>query len=160
MRTAATIAIAFLAATLLSACGRAPQAQTPSAAAARPTMVVYKSPSCGCCEAWVEHVRRAGFPVQVYDVDDLDAVKSRVGLPYGMGSCHTAEVGGYFIEGHVPAGDIERLLAERPAAKGLALPGMPLGSPGMEVPSGRTESYTVMLVTTDGAAREFARHGE
>lgn len=158
MRSAVTLAIALLAVTLLAACAREPQAHTP-AAAALPPVVVHKSPSCGCCGEWVEHMRRAGFTVEVRDVDNLDPVKTRVGIPVGMGSCHTAEVDGYFIEGHVPAGDVKRLLTERPAAKGLVLPGMPIGSPGMEHPSGRSEPYTVMLVTADGEAREFARHG-
>lgn len=109
---------------------------------------------------WVEHMQRAGFVVEVRDTDDLDPVKARVGLPFGIGSCHTAVVGGYFIEGHVPAGDVKRLLAEKPAARGLTVPGMPIGSPGMEDPSGRSEAYSVFLVTPDGGTLEFARHGE
>ena len=126
--------------------------------AALPNVVVHKSPSCGCCGAWVEHMRTAGFPVEVRDSDNLEPVKSRLGVPYGKGSCHTAEVDGYFVEGHVPAGDIKRLLAERPDARGLTLPGMPLGSPGMEVPDGTVQPYTVELVTRDGGTRSFAHH--
>lgn len=121
-------------------------------------MVVHKSPTCGCCGAWVEHMRHAGFQVEVRDADNINPVKERVGVPLGKGSCHTAEVGGYFIEGHVPAGDVKRLLAEKPDAKGLVLPGMPAGSPGMEMPDGRTEPYTVELVRRDGATEPFAAH--
>lgn len=137
-------------------------AQPSGTATARklPRILVHKSPSCGCCGQWVEHLRKAGFDVDVREVDNLDPVKTRVGIPAGMGSCHTAEVEGYFIEGHVPASDIKRLLAERPKAKGLTLPGMPIGSPGMEHPSGKREPFVVRLVTQDGEVREFARHGE
>jgi len=104
-------------------------------------------------------MRAAGFKVDVRDVDDLDSVKSRVGIPFGKGSCHTAEVGGYFVEGHVPALDIKRLLAEKPDAKGLVVPGMPAGSPGMEMPDGRVQPYVVELVGRDGTTSDFAHHG-
>ena len=125
-----------------------------------PSVTVYKSPSCGCCSKWVEHMRKAGFEVAVNDVDNVHPVKMRVGVPPGKGSCHTAEVGGYFLEGHVPASDVKRLLGERPAAKGLAVPGMPIGSPGMEVSDGRTQPYDVELVAKDGSTSRFSRHGE
>ena len=131
----------------------------PAAATALPLLVVSKSASCGCCRLWVEHMRQAGFVVEVHDVDNLDPIKTRVGVPVGKGSCHTAEVGGYFIEGHVPAVDVKRLLAEKPAAKGLVAPGMPPGSPGMEVPDGASQRYTVELVQNDGATTPFAEHG-
>ena len=130
----------------------------PLSATAMPVMVVTKNAMCGCCNAWVERMRKAGFRVEVHDVDNLDPVKTRVGVPVGKGSCHTAEVGGYFIEGHVPAADIKRLLAEKPKAKGLVLPGMPMGSPGMELPDGSTQPYTVELVDEDGSTQAFARH--
>ncbi|HZF98453.1 MAG TPA: DUF411 domain-containing protein [Pseudoxanthomonas sp.] len=130
-----------------------------SAAAALPEVHVHKDANCGCCSLWVNHLRDAGFKVKVTDTLDMGAVKQRVGVPYGKGSCHTAEVGGYFIEGHVPVQDIKRLLAQRPAAKGLVLPGMPLGSPGMEVPSGVMQPYTVELVGKDGTTRQWSRHG-
>lgn len=123
-----------------------------------PRVVVHKTPSCGCCTLWVDRMREAGFDVQVRNEDGLGAVKERVGIPFGKGSCHTAEVGGYFVEGHVPPEDIKRLLAERPGAKGLALPGMPAGSPGMEMPDGSSSSYTVELVGVDGRTVPFARH--
>lgn len=128
------------------------------AGATLPRMVVYKSPSCGCCGSWVEHVRAAGFDVEVRNQDNVNPVKERVGVPLGKGSCHTAEVGGYFVEGHVPAEDIKRLLAEEPDAKGLILPGMPAGSPGMEMPDGRTQPYMVELVGRDGSTMTFAQH--
>lgn len=121
-------------------------------------VTVYKTESCGCCKLWVKHLEDSGFAVSVHDMDDLGAVKQRVGVPYAMGSCHTAEVGGYFVEGHVPASDIRRLLREKPKAKGLTVPGMPLGSPGMEVPTGQKDPYEVFLVASDGAASVYARH--
>lgn len=137
----------------------APQASpVPQAEGAWPRMTVHKTPTCGCCTVWVEHVREAGFEVDVVDVDDLGPVKQRLGVPYAKGSCHTAEVGGYLVEGHVPASDIARLLAEAPAARGLVLPGMPLGSPGMEMPDGRRDAFTVELVDADGSAQPFQHH--
>ena len=123
-----------------------------------PRMIVHKSASCGCCGLWVDHMRAAGFAVEVRNSDDLNPLKERVGVPYGKGSCHTAEVGGYFIEGHVPAEDVKRLIAEKPDAKGLVLPGMPMGSPGMENPDGRIQPYTVELVGRDGTTSAFAEH--
>jgi len=166
-----------------TACGRAPEPNgaAPEAASVRPaarevapvpapavapatepalaSVLVHKNPSCGCCELWVEHLRKAGFEVAVRDEEDLNAVKERLGVPYGKGSCHTAEIGGYIVEGHVPAEDIRRLLAEKPDAKGLVLPGMPMGSPGMEAPDGTVKPYTVELVKRDGTAIAFAEHG-
>lgn len=130
-----------------------------AAMAADPRLVVvHKTETCGCCHLWVEHMEKNGFKVVVRNVDDLGGIKERVGVPYGMGSCHTARVGGYFIEGHVPAADIARLLEERPDAKGVTVPGMPLGSPGMEVASGDTQPYEVLLVARDGATSVFAQH--
>ena len=144
----------------------APSAATTDTAAqpvidpALPKVVVHKNASCGCCLLWVEHMQQAGFDVEVRNVENLAPVKARVGIPAGKDSCHTAEVGGYFVEGHVPAEDVKRLLAGRPDAKGIAVPGMPLGSPGMEVPDGRVQPYTVELVSADGTTSAFARHGE
>ncbi|MBX5461674.1 MAG: DUF411 domain-containing protein [Steroidobacteraceae bacterium] len=128
--------------------------------AGAPKITVYKSESCGCCKLWVQHLLDAGFAVQAHDVDNLASVKERVGVPAGKGSCHTAEVDHYFLEGHVPAADIRRLLRERPAAKGLTVPGMPLGSPGMEVPSGQGDPYEVLLVALDGSTSVYARYGK
>lgn len=141
--------------------GAAPSPVSPIAqgtGANMPRMIVHKSPSCGCCGLWVDHMRAAGFAVDVRNTDDLNPLKERVGVPYGKGSCHTAEVAGYFIEGHVPAEDVKRLISEKPDAKGLVLPGMPAGSPGMELPDGTTETYMVELVNQDGSVTEFARH--
>ena len=114
-----------------------------ASANAAPAVTVWKSPSCGCCGGWVDHMRKAGFPVTVHEVDDVDPVKARLGVPERLQSCHTAEVDGYALEGHVPADSVARLLRERPAARGLAVPGMPQGSPGME--TGVKEAYQVVL---------------
>ncbi len=134
--------------------------QSTGAVEVLPLVVVHKSPTCGCCALWVDHMRAAGFEVQVRDTDNLNPIKERVGVPVGKGSCHTAQVGGYFVEGHVPAEDIKRLLAQKPDAKGLVLPGMPAGSPGMEMPDGTTQAYTVELVGRDGSTHAFAQHGQ
>jgi hypothetical protein len=132
------------------------QAQTPAVAASA-EMVVHKNASCGCCGKWVEHMQHSGFDVTSKNVDNLGPIKERVGVPHGMGSCHTAEVAGYFIEGHVPADAVKRLLAEKPKAKGLTVPGMPIGSPGME--SGdRLDPYEVHLVHEDGTTSVFERY--
>ncbi len=144
---------------LLALCAVPLASVTRMAAAAAPRIVVNKTPTCGCCGLWVTHVEKAGFVAEVRDMDDLGAVKQRVGIPYGMGSCHTAEVEGYFIEGHVPAEDIKRLLREKPDAKGLTVPGMPAGSPGMEVASGKVTRYEVLLVGRDGSTSVYATHG-
>ena len=113
------------------------------AADALPLVVVNKDPSCGCCEKWADHLITAGFPVEVIARTDMQAVKAKFGVPGDLVSCHTATVGGYVIEGHVPATAIVRLLAEKPTATGLAVPGMPIGSPGME--GGTPEDYEVVL---------------
>ena len=125
----------------------------------RNLVTVYKSASCGCCTAWVKYLRQAGFSVDAHELGNLGLIKERVGVPVGMGSCHTAEAGGYFVEGHVPADDIKRLLRERPDAKGLTVPGMPAGSPGMEAPSAKIEPYDVLLVLKDGSTSVYAHHG-
>ena len=122
------------------------------------TVQVFKTPTCGCCKNWVEHLEAAGFHVEVKDLPDLTSIKTENGVPAELVSCHTALVDGYVIEGHVPASDIERLLADRPAVKGLAVPDMPLGSPGMEQsdPS-RHQPYDVMSFG-DGGIQVFASH--
>jgi len=124
-----------------------------------PLVVVYKSPTCGCCESWAGHMQSAGFPVEVRDTQDLGAINAELGVPAGQGSCHTARVGDYFVEGHVPTDDVKRLLAEQPDARGLAVPGMPQGSPGMEQGSVR-QPYDVLLVAKDGSTSVFAHHGD
>lgn len=131
-------------------------AQTSSAAS---LLTVHKTPTCGCCGDWVDHMRQAGFEVAVIETTDLSPIKQAVGLPHGLGSCHTAEIDGYFIEGHVPAADVQRFLSERPDARGLTVPGMPLGSPGMEVPSGAKDAYDVLMVLSDGSTVVYASHG-
>ena len=111
-------------------------------------VVVYKSPTCGCCAKWIDHLEDNGFNVEVHDRQNMNPVKDGLGIPRHLQSCHTAEVGGYLVEGHVPAGDIKRLLEERPAIKGLAVPGMPMGSPGMEGP--RKDPYDVLAFDEGG----------
>jgi hypothetical protein len=122
-----------------------------------PRMVVTKDPSCGCCRGWTEHVRAAGFPIEIVESASVGRLKARLGVPQDLAGCHTAEVGGYVVEGHVPAAAIRRLLEERPAATGLAVPGMPVGSPGMEVEGSPPEIYEVVLFGPSGR-RRFARY--
>jgi hypothetical protein len=121
-----------------------------TAAAPLPKLLVYKDPNCGCCGAWIEHLRQAGFTVDVTENDAINRVKARLGVPDHLASCHTAEMGRYVIEGHVPAASIKRLLSERPDAKGLAVPGMPVGSPGMEVPGTPAAEYDMILFDSTG----------
>ena len=110
-----------------------------------PLVSVTKDPSCGCCDGWIAHIEDAGFPVRVVESTDMDSFKQRLGVPAELASCHTAEVDGYVIEGHVPAAAIRRLLAERPDVTGLAVPGMPAGSPGMDFPGVDPEPYEAFL---------------
>lgn len=117
---------------------------------------VFKSPYCGCCEKWVEHMEKSGFKVSAHNVNDVPAARKNLGMPDRFGSCHTAKVGGYVVEGHVPAADIQRLLKEKPKAIGLAAPGMPQGSPGMETAT--PVPYETLLIQADGSARLFAKH--
>jgi len=127
-----------------------------SGEAAPQMMQVYKSPTCSCCQKWVDYVQKRGYQVTVSNVSDLNSVKRELGVPSGASSCHTAVIGGYFIEGHVPEEDISRLLTERPNISGLAVPGMPIGSPGMEGPN--PQPYTVFAVQKDGKLTVFAEH--
>ena len=112
-------------------------------------VVVHKDPNCGCCSGCVQHLRDAGFTVQVAETADLKTVRARLGIPAALAACHTAEVDGYTLEGHVPAEAVRRLLSDRPKAKGLAVPGMPIGSPGME--GGQPQPFTVLLFGPDGS---------
>ena len=127
---------------------------------AKTVIQVYKSPTCGCCTSWVEHIRDSGFQAEVIDVTDeaLQQRKSKLGVGPRLASCHTAIVNGYVVEGHVPAADIKRMLSEKPAIIGIAAPGMPVGSPGMEVPGGRKDKYDVVAFSKGGATRVFASH--
>ncbi|HEY1141415.1 MAG TPA: DUF411 domain-containing protein [Lysobacter sp.] len=131
-----------------------------TAPAQLPLAIVHKSPTCGCCIAWVNHLKQAGFRVEVRNEENLNPLKERLGVPYGKGSCHTAEIGGYIVEGHVPASDIKRLLKEKPDARGLTLPGMPMGSPGMEMPGMAAQPYTVELIRRDGTTVAYSTHGK
>lgn len=125
---------------------------------APPRITVYKDPSCGCCTKWVEHLRAAGLTPDVRDRTDMDSLKDNLGVPAALRSCHTAVMGKYVIEGHVPAGDMQRLLAAAPKGIiGIAVPGMPAGAPGMEVP-GRTDRYDVIAFASDGTTKLFAHH--
>ena len=127
--------------------------------AAGPEITVYKLSTCGCCGQWVEHLKKNDFQVMVHEVPSVDEYKKQYGVPKELESCHTAVVGGYTIEGHVPAADILRLLKERPAAKGLAVPGMPLGSPGMESQRGDVrDAYDVLLFTADGKTSVYQHY--
>lgn len=157
--------------TVLSACGPSPTNQalsaapigaadgTPGADLASLTVTVYKNPSCGCCRGWIQHMQGAGFRVRVENVGDPTPIRQRLGVPAETGSCHTAQVGRYFVEGHVPAEDVKRLLVEHISAKGLVAPGMPVGSPGMPGLPGREPAYDVLLVAPDGSTSVFAHHG-
>ena len=125
-------------------------------AAAKAAVVVHKSPTCGCCAAWVEHLRASGYPATAQDQDDLTTIKRKLGVPRALQSCHTAVVEGYVIEGHVPADLIDRLLGERPSVVGIAVPGMPIGSPGMEAPGQPAERYQVLAFDQKGRTTVFA----
>jgi len=122
-----------------------------------PTVTVTKDPNCGCCGGWVDHMRAAGFRVEVVTTSQVNRTKVRLGVPDDLASCHTAEVGSYVVEGHVPADAVRRLLAEAPEARGLAVPGMPIGSPGMEVPGVAKDTYDVVLFGPSGR-RTFGRY--
>lgn len=143
--------IHLFAAAMLSACS----APSPGGS---PTVTVYKSPTCECCSRWVTHLQEHGFATQIVSERDLRGVRSRLGVPEELAACHTAEVGGYLVEGHVPASDIRRLISEQPKAKGIAVPRMPIGSPGMEM-GDRTEPYAVLLFGDTNEATVFSRHG-
>lgn len=138
--------IVALSAGLLAACSKAD--------ANLPTVTVYKSPSCGCCTKWVGHLKQNGFKVKITNMPNVAPMKDRLGVPGGLGSCHTAVVDGYIVEGHVPADVIHRLLTERPDVTGIAVPGMPIGSPGMEGPN--PQSYDIVAFTKDGQQHVYA----
>ncbi len=142
---------------------KAPATKAAPAQAAKgaplPTMTVYKSASCGCCGGWVDHAKGAGFTVKVIDTEALATVKADLGVPARLQSCHTVVVGNYLVEGHVPAADVKRLLAEKPAVRGIAVPGMPIGSPGMEQgPVSGYQKYEVIAFTASGGTSVFAKH--
>jgi hypothetical protein len=129
-----------------------------AASAAAPVVEVYKSATCGCCEEWIKHLRANGFTVNPHDVPNPAGYRAKFGIPDQLGSCHSAMVQGYALEGHVPASDIKRLLAMKPKAKGLAVPGMPSGSPGMEAP--QRDAYDVVLVQDGGKTTVYKHHAQ
>ncbi len=159
---------ALLLAFLVTACGddgppepqatetTAPASEEMKTASTDPVLEVYKSPTCGCCGAWVDHMKENGYAVVVHEQQNLQSIKEKAGILPGQGSCHTAFIGDYVIEGHVPASDVDRLLAERPDAKGLTVPGMPVGSPGMEM-GDRVDAYDVLLFDEKGT-EVFSHH--
>lgn len=128
----------------------------PAAASGEP-VIMFKDPHCGCCGKWAEHMRANGFEVKEIATRELGAIKRQSGVPQALGACHTAKVGGYIVEGHVPAADVRRLLAEKPAVAGIAAAGMPMGSPGMEGPY-PAERYDVVSFERNGKTEVFARH--
>lgn len=150
----------------LAACGGSPESEASAEAPAlastavamaegeRPTVLVFKTPTCGCCNGWVEHLEESGYTVETRDVRDLMSVKLDAGVPTPMSSCHTAIIDGYVVEGHVPASVVDQLLAERPDIAGIAVPGMPIGSPGMEGPNAKP--YEVMSFDAEGNAAVYA----
>lgn len=129
-----------------------------SASADLPTITVYKSPTCGCCVDWVSHLRDNGFSVKVESRANVQPVKRQLGVPSNLSSCHTATVGNYVVEGHVPADDVKRLLRTNPKVKGLSVPGMPIGSPGMER-GDRVQPYEVLTFAPNGETSVFAQYG-
>ena len=146
LMTRRTLIVAGLAAGALGAgcSGAAP-------GSARPAMIVHKDPNCGCCKSWAEIAHKAGYPVRLADEADMAAVKTRLGVPAELASCHTTEVGGLLVEGHVPLDVVDRVLRQPvPGLRGLAVPGMPAGSPGMEMPDGRRDAYQVVGFFADG----------
>lgn len=126
-----------------------------AAPTATPRVELWKMRACGCCAAWARHLGRAGFALTVHEVADVAPVRAAAGVPADLGGCHTAKVGGYVVEGHVPADAVTRLLAERPAVLGIAVPGMPVGSPGMEIQGELAEPYDVVAFAADGSRRVF-----
>jgi hypothetical protein len=136
----------------------APAAWGGSVRAPGTAITVYKSASCGCCAKWVDHLRTSGFTPTVHDEENMDAIKDEMGVPQDLRSCHTALLGRYLVEGHVPAADLHRLMTEQPAVLGVAAPGMPKSAPGMAVPGDTPEPYQVVAFAADGKTSVFARH--
>jgi len=154
-RRSGTIALSVTFVLLTAQWNSAAQQKPP---AMKPLLNVYKTPTCGCCAKWVDHMRANGFDANVQDLPDLSAVKAKLGVPAELGSCHTAQVGRYVIEGHIPADAVHRLLKERPTTvSGLAVPGMPMGSPGMEVPGGSVQPYLILTFDRQGQTTVYER---
>lgn len=146
---------------VLAAAGLLPLSHVagPASAGSYPAILAYRNAGCGCCEKWAEHLEENGFQVTMQDDPELNKRRTEAGVPSEIAGCHTAFVGDYVIEGHVPANDIIRLLAENPRVRGLAVPGMPIGSPGMES-GNRQDAYSVLAFEADGTWSVFARHGQ
>ncbi len=159
MKTGAVSRRRAACAALMLAC--APGLALAAAPAAPMAVEVWKDPECGCCKDWVSHMEAAGFKVKVNDTGN-NAARARLGIDKKHGSCHTALVGGYALEGHVPAREVKRLLSEKPLAVGLAVPGMPVGAPGMDGPAygGRKDSFDVLLLSKDGSSKVYQRYEE
>lgn len=152
-RSLARLAGLAIVATIAAGSAPATRETTPNAV----QVTVFKSPTCGCCREWVEHLRKHAFAVTSKDTSDVSGVKRTARVPEALHSCHTAFVNGYVVEGHVPAADIQRLLREKPKVAGIAVPGMPAGSPGMEMGS-RKDPYDVVAFKRDGSTSVFAKH--
>lgn len=152
--------ITFLGVVLLwlTACAAAQPDKQTSSASDKPVITVYKSPTCGCCSDWVAHMADNGYSVITEYVDDMTPIKSRYQVPHQLQSCHTATVDGYVIEGHVPASEIDKLLTERPTIVGLTVPGMPIGSPGMETPGVAAQPYDVLTFDAAGSTQVYASY--
>ena len=148
-----TLGVSFL---LLALTTAAAPTRAPVADAKKPTITVYKDAGCGCCKSWIKHLIKHGYRVDAKDTPNMTEIKRTMGIPDGLSACHTAVVNGYLIEGHVPAADIARLLKEKPKVAGLAVPGMPMGSPGMEGP--RTQHYQVLSFDKAGKTKVFASY--
>ena len=148
------LAVAFVTATFSMTGATSAQRQAPQG----PTVQVYKMSTCGCCANWVKHLQANGFATRVTELENLSEIKAKHNIPGPAQSCHTATVDGYVLEGHVPAADVRRLLEERPAVLGLAVPGMPIGSPGMEVPNVKPSPYNVMSFDRRGELKVYSSH--
>ncbi|HEX4918779.1 MAG TPA: DUF411 domain-containing protein [Limnobacter sp.] len=145
----------------LAACGKSSNSEVSAQLAHAENFIeVWKTPTCGCCSAWVDHLRENGFDVKVHDVQDTGAFRAALGMSQDYGSCHSAKIAGYAIEGHVPASDIKKLLSQKPDAVGLAVPGMPMGSPGMEHPDmpHKRHAYDVLLVGKQGEVSAYTHY--
>jgi hypothetical protein len=144
--------------TVLSTAAAVLFAPAAACAAQAREITVYKTPWCGCCGGWVRLLQAAGFKTEVVEVQDLAPIREKHGVPFELSSCHTGVAGGYVFEGHVPVADVERVLREKPKALGLTVPGMPIGSPGMEIKNAPPETFETLLLLKDGTTRVFARH--
>jgi hypothetical protein len=149
-RTLLTLALAI-------GCAWAGSVWMAAQSAAKPQMIVYKSATCGCCSKWVEHMQANGFAVKAVDVDDIDKVKRDNGVPQSAASCHTGIVNGYVVEGHVPADAVLKMLKDKPAISGIAVPGMPMGAPGMEVPGGQKEAFDIVSFDKSGKTAVYQK---